>query len=99
MSSSESSELNRSISDVGFYNFRLFLQYKSKERFQELIIVNPAYTSQTCSSCGNIDRKSRKTQADFECVSCGFEINADLNASINILSRGTTQVTQSKPLG
>lgn len=99
MNSSVSSRLNRSISDVGFYNFRLFLQYKSKERCQELIIVNPAYTSQTCSSCGNIDKKSRKTQSKFKCVSCGFEINADLNASINILSRGTTQVTQSKPLG
>lgn len=85
-----STSLNRDLLDVSFYNFRLFLQYKMKERSQELIIVNPAYTSQTCSNCGVIDKKSRKTQSEFKCTSCGLEINADFNASKNILSRGTT---------
>ncbi|MFC4049434.1 zinc ribbon domain-containing protein [Actinomadura syzygii] len=43
-----------------------------------------ARTSLRCSACGWIEKKSRKSQADFECVSCGFTCNADHNASINI---------------
>ena len=53
----------------------------------ELVKVSPAYTSQTCSCCGHIDKNSRKLE-DFHCVSCGYEIDADINASINIHNRG-----------
>ena len=53
----------------------------------ELVKVSPAYTSQTCSCCGHIDKDSRKLE-DFHCVSCGYEIDADINASINIHNRG-----------
>jgi len=53
----------------------------------ELVKVSPAYTSQTCSCCGHIDKDSRKLE-DFHCVSCGYEIDADINASFNIHNRG-----------
>ena len=43
-----------------------------------------AYTSQTCSRCGNIDKENRQTQEKFECTKCGLKLNADHNASINI---------------
>ena len=43
-----------------------------------------AYTSQTCSKCGNIDKENRQTQEKFECTKCGLKLNADHNASINI---------------
>jgi IS605 OrfB family transposase len=49
--------------------------------------VNPAYTSQTCSNCGCVDPESRQGE-DFRCLHCGFEIDADLNASINIARMG-----------
>ena len=49
--------------------------------------VNPTYTSQTCSSCGTLDKNSRKGEV-FKCVSCNLEIDSDFNASINILQRG-----------
>jgi len=49
--------------------------------------VSPAYTSQTCSSCGEIHKSSRVGES-FECISCGEKIDADINASINILHRG-----------
>ena len=48
--------------------------------------VEPKYTSQTCSRCGNVDKKNRDGML-FRCTSCGYEANADLNASINILNR------------
>jgi putative transposase len=50
------------------------------------IKVNPAYTSQTCSSCGTVDKSNRKGEV-YSCA-CGLEIDADTNASINILRRG-----------
>jgi putative transposase len=53
----------------------------------ELVKVSPAYTSQTCSSCGNIDKLSRKYEL-YQCISCGYKIDADINASINIHNRG-----------
>ncbi len=49
--------------------------------------VNPAYTSQTCSNCGCVDKESRQDES-FKCLHCGFEIDADLNASINIARMG-----------
>jgi IS605 OrfB family transposase len=52
-----------------------------------LVKVSPAYTSQTCSCCGHIDKNSRKLEK-YHCVSCGYGIDADINASINILNRG-----------
>ncbi len=53
----------------------------------DLVKVSPAYTSQTCSSCGNIDKSSRKGEL-YQCSSCGYEIDADINASVNIHNRG-----------
>jgi IS605 OrfB family transposase len=49
--------------------------------------VNPAYTSQTCSRCGNIHKESRKGE-QYECVNCGMKLDADYNAALNILKRG-----------
>lgn len=52
-----------------------------------IIKVNPAYTSQCCSSCGIIDKLSRKGEI-YHCNSCGMKIDADTNGAINILRRG-----------
>lgn len=62
-----------------------------------LIKVNPAYTSQTCSNCGSIHKESRNGEK-FKCVDCSFEIDADLNASINILHRGVYSPSTNKNL-
>ena len=48
--------------------------------------VNPAFTSQTCSRCGVKDKNSRKGEM-FACTSCGYESDADVNASVNISAR------------
>ena len=54
----------------------------------EIIQVNPAGTSQTCSGCRHVDGESRDGER-FKCVSCGRVMNADGNAACNIISRGT----------
>lgn len=81
----QKSGLNRSILDQGWSMFATMLKYKLAERGGELLEVDPAYTSQTCSGCGTIDKASRKDQATFECTACGHADNADLNAAKNIL--------------
>ena len=59
----------------------------TEEEGINLIRVNPAYTSQTCSRCGSIHKESRNGEK-FLCIDCGYELDADYNASINILHRG-----------
>lgn len=49
--------------------------------------VNPAYTSRTCSYCHHISKGNRKSQQSFICENCGYEENADVNASKNIKER------------
>jgi putative transposase len=65
-----------------------FLAYKAKQAGVAFIEVDPAYTSQTCSACGWVDKRNRRCQAVFECGRCGFVGHADHNAAINIASRG-----------
>ena len=50
-----------------------------------ILSVVAAYTSQTCSLCGHIDRDNRATLRKFVCLGCGYEEHADLNAAANIL--------------
>ena len=52
-----------------------------------MVLVNPKYTSQTCSECGHKDKLNRKGN-DFKCRICGYELHSDLNASINIAQMG-----------
>ena len=82
------SGLNKSILDQGWFEFRRQLTYKLAWLGGSLIAIPPQYTNQTCSRCGCVDRQNRQTQAKFKCTACGFEINADHNAALNILAAG-----------
>ena len=84
------SGLNKSILDQGWSMLVNMLEYKQQWRGGLLVKIDPRYTSQTCSSCGHVAKENRPTQAKFECVSCGFSENADINASRNILAVGHT---------
>jgi putative transposase len=82
------SGLNKSILDQGWYEFRRQLEYKQAWRGGQVVAVNPRNTSRTCPCCGHVSAGNRQTQARFACVECGFEENADLVGSINILAAG-----------
>lgn len=84
--------LNRSILEQGWGTFARLLTYKVEERGGTVVLVDPAYTSQQCSSCGTIDARSRESQARFACQHCGFEAHADTNAAVNILRRNTASM-------
>jgi IS605 OrfB family transposase len=70
-----------------FYQLRIFIQYKAKLHGVEVVAVDPRNTSRECSGCGCVDKRNRRSQAEFVCVSCGLRINADYNAALNIRKR------------
>ena len=79
---------NRRLLAQGHFEFRRMLAYKCQRSGARLVLVEPAYTSQTCSQCGYCAEANRKSQAVFLCVVCGHHQNADLNAAKNILAAG-----------
>ena len=66
-----------------------FVEYKAQAVGIKVVYVNPAYTSQTCSVCGNIGHRKKH---QFSCPFCGRLAHADLNAGLNIASLGRTAV-------
>jgi putative transposase len=78
--------LAKSINDVSWYQFRVWLEYFGKVFSKITIAVPPHYTSQECSSCGVIVKKSLSVRTHI--CQCGCELDRDHNAAKNILSRG-----------
>ena len=76
--------LAKSISDASWYLFRQWIEYFAVKFDKTSIAVAPHYTSQKCSSCGVIVKKSLSTRT-HNC-SCGCELHRDTNAAINILN-------------
>ncbi|MCW3816893.1 transposase [Micromonospora sp. DR5-3] len=73
-----------------FHQLGQFIAYKAARAGLALVHVNPAYTSQGCSTCGHIAKTNRPNQSTFRCTSCGFAEHADVNAARNIATRGAT---------
>ena len=79
--------MRRLLGRSGFSKIGDRLKSKCLDHNIELIEVNPAYTSQLCSSCGYVHKDNRKEQSKFRCLNCGNSCNADYNSSINIRNR------------
>jgi transposase len=73
--------LNRSILAACWGLLVARLEQKAPGRVDK---VDPAFTSQRCSSCGHVAADSRKSQALFVCVACHYTCHADVNAARNI---------------
>lgn len=70
-----------------YYDLQQKVNYKAEEVGVKVNYIKPQYTSKRCSECGCIhddNRDCKNSQAKFKCVSCGYEENADINASKNI---------------
>jgi putative transposase len=78
--------LAKSISDASWYQFRLWLEYFGKVFNKKTIAVDPKYTSQTCSNCGVVVKKTLSTRTHS--CKCGVVLCRDHNAAINILNKG-----------
>jgi putative transposase len=82
------SGLNRAILAKGWHQFALSLASAARYTGTAVVVVPAAYTSQRCSKCGQVDPKSRESQAVFRCTTCSFTGHADVNAAANILTAG-----------
>ena len=81
-------KLAKSISDASWSRFIEYTSYKAESAGKQVILVNPQNTSQTCSGCGVIVKKSLSVRV-HKCPHCGLVLDRDVNAAINILRRGT----------
>ena len=75
--------LAKSISDAAWGNFRLILQSRAANAGKQLTKVDPKHTSQKCSHCDSIVKKSLAIRTHC-CPDCGLIIDRDHNAAINI---------------
>lgn len=82
--------LAKSISDAGWYQFRVWLETFGRIFGRITIAVNPADTSQECSSCGVVVKKSLSTRT--HACQCGCVLDRDHNAALNILTKGLSTV-------
>jgi putative transposase len=73
--------LNHAILSSGWGLFAQRLHDKAQRRVMK---VSPMNTSRRCSACSHVAVENRKSQAEFDCVSCGYVANADVNAARNI---------------
>ncbi|AFZ13308.1 transposase, IS605 OrfB family [Crinalium epipsammum PCC 9333] len=89
--------LAKSINDASWYQFRIWLEYFGKVFKRVTVAVDPQYTSQECSSCGEIIKKSLSTRTHI--CKCGCVIDRDENAARNILSRGLGTVGHTGTFG
>jgi IS605 OrfB family transposase len=80
---SKGRKFNKKLGNWSFSQLQQFVDYKAENLGKEVIYVKPQYTSQSCSKCGHKDKANRNGRI-FNCKQCGFQLDADLNASRNI---------------
>lgn len=81
----------RKLNIMPFQKLSQYIEYKANWEGLQVIKVSEAYTSQTCSKCGQL---GTRTNGLFKC-SCGYQDNADRNGAINIAKRGLGQASKS----
>lgn len=81
--------LARRISDAGWYSFTQILISKAASAGCQVVLVDAKNTSQQCSSCGEMVRKSLAVRV-HKCE-CGCVLDRDVNAAINILGRAVPE--------
>jgi IS605 OrfB family transposase len=75
---------NRKAKRMPYRRFRVALESVAGQRNRLVVAVYPRGTSHICSRCGG---KGARKEATFKCPNCGYEANADRNASVNIALR------------
>ena len=77
--------LAKAIGEMGFYDFIRIMKYKCEESGIKFIQANRFFpSSKTCSHCECIHKGLKLSDRIFECPSCGFTIDRDFNAAVNL---------------
>ena len=80
------SRVKKSMSDASWGILFFMLKYKSSKYNKQFATVDPKYTTQECSCCGNIQKKELG-EREHNCISCGEKMDRDLNSAIVIRNR------------
>lgn len=81
--------LSKAIMDVGFAEIRRQIEYKVRRYSGKVIIADRFYpSSKTCSNCGYVKDSLTLSERVFRCEKCGFELDRDLNAALNLRTLG-----------
>jgi len=83
--------INKSIGDAAWRQFLDLLSFKAEWAGKKCIKVNPAYTSQNCSQCGN-RHKLKLSDRVYHCPNCNLKMDRDENAALNILGLGLQSI-------
>ena len=84
-------KLGKSLADNGFGMFRNFLKYKLEDMGKQLIKVDKWFpSSKTCSRCGSINENLQLSDRIYKCENCGYIIDRDYNAALNIKEAGSS---------
>jgi putative transposase len=83
--------LAKSISDAAWTQFREWVEYFGKVFGVATVAVPPHGTSQNCSNCGEVVKKTLSTRTHI-CPHCGHVQDRDYNAARNILEIGLRTV-------
>ncbi|MFH1544692.1 MAG: transposase [archaeon] len=78
-----SKKVNGLIHSWSFRQLQFFIEYKAAWNGVPVAYVSPRFSSQRCNKCG-FTSKSNRIGSVFKCKDCGYELNADLNAAINL---------------
>ncbi len=82
-------KLAKAISDMSFYEFKRELEYKATRFGNWISKVDQWFpSSKTCSNCGHQKTELKLSERTYYCNQCGFEVDRDLNAAINIEREG-----------
>jgi len=79
--------LAKSIADAAWHQLVRFTCYKAEEAGRVCVLVDPDGTTQRCSRCGRVVKKSLAVRI-HDCPGCGLKMDRDENAAINILALG-----------
>ena len=88
--------LNDMLQLAGAGGFRDHIIRNAARRGAYVILVDAKNSSNECSICGHVDRKSRASRDSFICVNCGDEAHADINAACVLLKRGMCSVDRAE---
>ena len=86
--------LSKAVQEQCLYTFRQMLEYKAERAGIKLILADRFYpSSKLCSNCGTIKHNLKLTERTYICNECGYTIDRDLNASLNLCRYSTVSST------
>ena len=87
--------LSKAVAQQKFFEFKTKLINKCKENNIELRVVDRFYpSSKTCHKCGHIKKDLKLSDRTYRCSECGYVVDRDINASLNLRDARTYTIIQ-----